>query len=506
MDRFSKRGDDLISDRDALWGVLEDVLGDAKSGQLYFILDGLDECDAESQHFLLVKLTSLFLSTSVAAQDISIKLIMTSRPSTDMDILFADTSPAILDISIHSGMVNADLTAYIDQKVDVIAREKSYPEDLAKETKAALRRGAEGTFLWASLVLQDLRRAALFEVEGILGNLPKGLYGVYDQILSRMDKHAAEHSRQILCLVMAAKRPLSRQELAAVIISATERRHDEDRAKMTPLNRYLDAFKVCQPLLHHDNDHNTVRVFHQSANDYFMSDHLKTSLELSHFYFKKNEADFLIFQACWEHYLATFFGEQSGHLSNAPLRLYAPEHLLSHATQSPEELFDHIQWPKTVNGTSILDEWLFAEVKAGRLKVVRLLLEHGVESSAFDLSGSAAIHYAAAYGYIEIARELLDRGADVNQATSVEKEPRVFVPPWTFMSIYFDLQDFVFDIKWETDDNHSCGRVALHCAAAAGKADMVRFLLSRGANILATSDDHCSVVEHAQGLSISRAK
>ncbi|EJP63254.1 Pfs, NACHT, and Ankyrin domain protein [Beauveria bassiana ARSEF 2860] len=180
MDRFSKRGDDLISDRDALWGVLEDVLGDAKSGQLYFILDGLDECDAESQHFLLVKLTSLFLSTSVAAQDISIKLIMTSRPSTDMDILFAETSPAILDISIHSGMVNADLTAYIDQKVDVIAREKSYPEDLAKETKAALRRGAEGTFLWASLVIQDLRRAALFEVEGILGNLPKGLYGVYD--------------------------------------------------------------------------------------------------------------------------------------------------------------------------------------------------------------------------------------------------------------------------------------------------------------------------------------
>lgn len=497
---FSQRGDDLVGDRDALWRVLLNMLQKPNIGQLYFILDALDECDSESQQFLLVKLKSLFLPTSGAAPYIPIKLIMTSRPSTDMDALLSYHTPAILGISIHSRLIQDDLEAYINQEVDVIAREKSYPEELTQKTKAKLRTGAEGTFLWAALLVEDLRRAALSKVEGILENLPKGLYGVYDQILSRIDEHDTEQFRQILYLVMASERPLSQQELAAAVISGKESQHCENHITDTLLDTFLDAHTVCQPLLRHDDEHNTVTVFHQSVNDYFRSNHLKTSPKLSQFYFKEKEANFLIFKACWRHYATSIYGEQNGRLSNYPLGQYAPQHWLSHATQSSEELLENIEWPNATQGLFLLNEWLLTEVKSGRHGVVALLLEHGADCSAVGLRGFTALHYAAEYGHIEVARELLDRGADVNQATESYRDLRVFVPSWTFASIYFDLEDFKKQPRgWDTFDNHKEGRVALHCAAAAGNADMIHLLLTHGADILATSDDHSTAVGHAEG-------
>ena len=68
--------------------------------------------------------------------------------------------------------------------------------------------------------------------------------------------------------------------------------------------------------------------------------------------------------------------------------------------------------------------------RVGDLAGVQALLDAGVDMNAKDGNGWTALHYAADYGYEEIAELLIAKGADVNA-----KNPNMLTP------LYFAAQN-----------------------------------------------------------------
>jgi len=100
---------------------------------------------------------------------------------------------------------------------------------------------------------------------------------------------------------------------------------------------------------------------------------------------------------------------------------------------------------------------LIAADEAGSVSRVNLLLALGADPNARAKEGHAVtpLQHAAWAGHVEVARVLLDHGADVNAVDE-------------------------------------CGKTALHWAAECGHTDVVKLLLDRGADVTVKDRDDLS--------------
>jgi hypothetical protein len=75
---------------------------------------------------------------------------------------------------MDSSEVNADLSKYIDHEVEKLAEANSFSQELERAVKKALGNQAGGTFLWVSLMINELENTPKYGVVGKLNLLPKG--------------------------------------------------------------------------------------------------------------------------------------------------------------------------------------------------------------------------------------------------------------------------------------------------------------------------------------------
>lgn len=117
------------------------------------------------------------------------------------------------------------------------------------------------------------------------------------------------------------------------------------------------------------------------------------------------------------------------------------------------------------------------------VEVVKLFLDHGLDVNEDDGKGYKLLHNAAAIGSANVARFLLDQGADI-EAKGVNDDVR----PLHIASMYASVEnvetarlflDRGADVNAQVND----GSTALHIACAKGCHNGARLLLDRGANV-----------------------
>ncbi|MEW6616208.1 MAG: ankyrin repeat domain-containing protein [Thermodesulfobacteriota bacterium] len=122
----------------------------------------------------------------------------------------------------------------------------------------------------------------------------------------------------------------------------------------------------------------------------------------------------------------------------------------------------------------------------GDINTVKALLAKGVNVNEKDSGARTALHLASINGQTEIARILLDNGADVNAKAGPSQLFERTLTPLHYAAMSdvdnVDIVRLLLDRGANINAKSDTGRTALHYAANNGHVYIVRLLIDRGAN------------------------
>ena len=116
----------------------------------------------------------------------------------------------------------------------------------------------------------------------------------------------------------------------------------------------------------------------------------------------------------------------------------------------------------------------------GDLGQVRSLLAENADVNVAQGDGSTALHWAAYWDDSEMARVLLEAGANVGATTRIGDFTPLLMAARSGSAAIIEL---LLDRGADVDAPNAAGTTALMLAAAAGKPDAVKLLLDRGADV-----------------------
>lgn len=263
LSAFRKKFEDTISQLSGpnAWQVLcdmfETVTQDQALPNVVCVVDALDECEHDVKSLL-----SLIVKTSGR-----VKWLLSSRNVKDIErgLRKIDKSQWVtLELKGNAEYVSHSVDAYIGCSIqDIEALEGD--GKLQIQIANTLKKKAEGTFLWVSLVIELLRETDRRNIADVLEELPIGLENLYDLIMERSTQKS-RHKDQNICLlsiVTTAERPLRLEELREFI-----KRQWKGYKTDYSLHDMSDTVKDCGSFLSIRDD--TVYFVHQSVKDYMV--------------------------------------------------------------------------------------------------------------------------------------------------------------------------------------------------------------------------------------------
>ncbi len=138
---------------------------------------------------------------------------------------------------------------------------------------------------------------------------------------------------------------------------------------------------------------------------------------------------------------------------------------------------------------------LFEAAAVGEATTVRLCLESGFEIEDRSDDGYTALHLAAYFGRLEVARYLLGRGADPNAVA--QNKSRVTPLHSAVAGRHRDLSALLLAHGASPNAVQQGGFTPLHAAAQNGDDETVALLLLRGADPSRPADDGHDAAEMA---------
>lgn len=169
----------------------------------YWAIDAVDECsDYEALISFLAKIDPNF----------PLRVFLTTRSTRNMHDSFLqmidDDMVTFKQISTEDS--SKDIKHFYKSNVRLLPREQLI-DDLVRKS--------DGSFLWANLVLKDLRRADTEEhIQRIIRDVPKGMDRLYGQILRKMSQEEDPSlTRAILTWVVCSIRPLTVTKLTKAL-------------------------------------------------------------------------------------------------------------------------------------------------------------------------------------------------------------------------------------------------------------------------------------------------
>ena len=231
--------------------------------RVYFVLDGLDECDNLEREVLaqeLQKLQSIFKMLLCISYRV--------EPGNGLELITQRFDALITSIPDD----NLDIEAFVEVELErclqcrkLIVRDPT----IILEIQHALLKGAQGMFLWVALQIQSLCTMKTDQaIRTALKDLPKDLPETFSRILRKSKGLGQSYQIHILQLVTVAYRPLIADELREALSVVP------GNTIWSPsglLNNIYSALACCGCLLTVDEEESTVRFVHHSVKQFVLS-------------------------------------------------------------------------------------------------------------------------------------------------------------------------------------------------------------------------------------------
>ncbi len=291
----------------------------------FIVLDGLDECDDPSE------VAQSF--ADVACLSETVRLVCFSRESTALKARLGQFP----SLKLTAALTKPDIDNYLSTAVMELPTDEA---STRKEVFEKLSRDADGMFLWAHLMVQNLKSATnTKEILEMLAELPVGLDVVYDFILQRLSKESSRRRmlvRKIYSWVCCSTRSLSWSELQCALAL------DRDDSSLLGSRRPFKSavLELCRPLIEYNPSSDVFRPAHLSVQEFLMgrSQSFGISQEAKQFFIEEEIAHREIAELCLTYVSCT-------ELANAvnvdpqrfPLADYATMHWCHHLSSSPAD-------------------------------------------------------------------------------------------------------------------------------------------------------------------------
>ncbi len=382
-----------------------------------------------------------------------------------------------------------------------------------------------------------------------LAELPETLDETYERTLREINKADWELANRLFQCVAVASRPLRVEELAEFLAfdfkTGQIPKFREDWRLEDPLEAVISTCSTLLALVD-VGDSPVIQFSHFSVKEFLTSSRFaeKRDAISCRYHISMTPAHTLIAQTCLGILLYLDKNITRDSLVNFPLAEYAAENWVKHArfqgvSQSAEEgmkqLFDpskshlavwvwihdpNFRWrryervekPLRPRGTPLhyaafcglhtVVEFLVNEhsqnvhslavdddstplhlaSRAGHVEVARFLVEHGADATAQDEDGSTPLHRVSEDGHVEVARVLVEHGADV---TTQNKNGWTPLHEATVRGSV-DIARFLVEHGADASAQKEHGTTPLHHASFYGHVDLAQLLVDYGADVTAS--------------------
>ncbi|MCJ1264868.1 hypothetical protein MMC22_004743 [Lobaria immixta] len=275
------------------------------SGQIFLVIDALDECPIGDQGESRAKVLALLTELSGWALP-NLHVLVTSRKEQDNDKALASLL-SFPSISIQTDQVQPDVRKYVKSQLANDLELKKWSSLIKEEIEKTLTEQAHGMFRWVVCQIDSLKRYIFpRDIRDVLKDLPKTLDDFYARSLRGIDESYRQMTLRALQWLTFSKRPLSIEELAEVVLIDPQATPSFDRTERLfhshDILRVLSSLATVHTLkpwdFHADTrlENQEIRLAHFSVKEYLISKRPKPA-ELSQFNFTQISADHLIAQS-----------------------------------------------------------------------------------------------------------------------------------------------------------------------------------------------------------------
>ncbi|KAJ5295676.1 Pfs NACHT and WD domain protein [Penicillium antarcticum] len=299
--RYDLEGRKLFDGGNALYSlssIFENLMKYSQHTTTYLLIDALDECEGGSSDLLKL------IAKTASMQSHQVKWIVSSRNRGDIEhFLHGGYESSKLSLELNAPHISCAVETYINYGISQLGLLK-HDKTLEEHVRIQLHQKSDDTFLWVSLVIQDLQKCQhLGAMIEMLEGIPKGLSALYDRMVHQI-RQLEDQDRALIVLILSnatlAYRPLHLQEMCCLL---------SDHNLKCGLDDLEAAVAMDGSLLSIRDDR--LYFVHQSAKDY-INNH--ASMEI--FPLGRSEVHYRMFQQSLRT-LSTKLYRNMYHLENA---------------------------------------------------------------------------------------------------------------------------------------------------------------------------------------------
>jgi hypothetical protein len=273
---WEKNGEALRQEVDELWRILIAATSADTSCKTICIFDALDECGETDQRQLIKKLEAFHRQPYSSAEQTCLKFLVTSRPYDHIQ----DHFRAITDSFPHIHIKGEEQNDQIHEEIDVVVRTRvrelaetvPLSPELHRRIEQQLLQMEHRTYLWLHLAIDDIRttfKDSLRPSEDRITLIPPSVNAAYEKILCRVPAGLMDRVKKILEIIVAARRPLTIQEMAMALGIATSSRSPVTRQSgLDPIGLDGKLRRWCGLFVFAKNS--KIYLIHQTAREFLI--------------------------------------------------------------------------------------------------------------------------------------------------------------------------------------------------------------------------------------------